>query len=262
NSTASSLVEVTRAVICGEPVMRRSRSRGSDWKRACWPGKSSETPTPSEDSWERPPPAPERPGRADTAGGLAPAGLSKRCWNPVRRTVSGPLLRPGYRSALAPRSVARPSVESTPPVRLTRKAGPVSAFRSPLRWRSNQARTRRWTRSVSGSPPSWPPAIQSTSTGAPLARMARAAASAWERGNVDAVGDGGRRAFPQQGAGLGVRHTGLGDPLVHRAQRGLEPVAAATGVDEDAGPQLLEHAAREQRVGEVEVGDGRGDRVD
>src|SRR5690606_6660228 len=36
----------------------------------------------------------------------------------------------------------------------------------------------------------------------------------------------------------------------------------ATGVDEDAGPQLLEHAAREQRVGEVEVGDGRGDRVD
>src|SRR5690606_32696573 len=78
----------------------------------------------------------------------------------------------------------------------------------------------------------------------------------------DAVGDGGRRAFLQQGAGLGVRDSGLGDPLVHRAQRGLEPVAAATGVDEDAGPQLLEHATREQRVGEVEVGDGRGDRVD
>jgi hypothetical protein len=33
------------------------------------------------------------------------------------------------------------------------------------------------------SPPSWPPAIQSTPTGAPLARIAFAAWSAWSSGN-------------------------------------------------------------------------------
>ncbi len=37
------------------------------------------------------------------------------------------------------------------------------------------------------SPPSWPPAIQSTSTGAPLARIAFAAASAWPSGKRESV---------------------------------------------------------------------------
>ncbi len=80
---------------------------------------------PSDDSWDRPP-APPRPGSAEIAGGFAPAGFVNRCAPPLSGTVRGPLSRPGYASPLAPRNRAAPSVESTPPVRVTRKAGPVS----------------------------------------------------------------------------------------------------------------------------------------
>ncbi len=69
-----------------------------------------------------------------------------------------------------------------PPVRVTRKAGPVSVPFSSLRWRSNQARVRSSSRSSSDGPPSWPPAIHSTATGAPLERIAFAMASAWPSG--------------------------------------------------------------------------------
>ncbi len=74
------------------------------------------------------------PGRAETEGGLAPAGLRNIC---VRRPSSAisspPLVSPGYVVPSAPRLRAAPSVESTPPVRVTRKAGPVSAPSSSFR---------------------------------------------------------------------------------------------------------------------------------
>ncbi len=69
-----------------------------------------------------------------------------------------------------------------PPERETRKAGPVSALPSPLRWRPNQAATRASTRPASRMPLSCPPAAQSTATGAPFAAIARAIASAWSSG--------------------------------------------------------------------------------
>ncbi len=82
-----------------------------------------------------------------------------------------------------------------------------------------------------------------------------------QRRHLDVLADRGRRTLLQQLARLGVRRARLGDPLVHPAQHGLEPLTAAAGVDEDAGPQLLEHAVREQPVGEVPVRDRRGDGV-
>ncbi len=80
--------------------------------------------------------------------------------------------------------------------------------------------------------------------------------------HVDTRRDGRRGAGLQECAGLGIRLAGLGDAVVHLAQRGLELGAAAAGVDEDAGPELLEDVVREQGVREVPVRDRRGDRVD
>ena len=80
-------------------------------------------------------------------------------------------------------------------------------------------------------------------------------------GHLDPLAHRLRAALFEEPDGLRVGRAGLRDPLVHAAQVRLEPVAAAAGVDEDAGPQLLEHAVREQRVREVPVRDRRGDGV-
>lgn len=72
-------------------------------------------------------------------------------------------------------------------MRVTRNAGPASALLSFFRYRSNHWVTRAWARPVSRSPPSWPPAIQSTETGAPLAAIRRSMASAWPSGNSESV---------------------------------------------------------------------------
>lgn len=83
-----------------------------------------------------------------------------------------------------------------------------------------------------------------------------------ERRYVDPVGHGLGGTFRQQGACGGVRLAADRDPLVHLAQFLLEPLAAAAGADEDAGPELLEHPVGEERVGEVPVADHRCDGVD
>ncbi|EDX26534.1 hypothetical protein SSAG_06323 [Streptomyces sp. Mg1] len=109
-----------------------------------------------------------------------------------------------------------------------------------------------------------------------------------EGGHLDPVADRRRAALLQQLAGFGVGLPGHRDPLVHGAQLRLEAPAAGgrgrtgagvpavlgfgggrgrlkafrgAGREEDAGPELLEDAVREERVGEVPVRDLRGDRV-
>lgn len=202
NSTASPCPALTSTWTVGEPVTLSGSSSGAESKRAYWPGKSIERPTPREDSWARPPPT---PGTAEMAGGLAPAGLRNVFVRPPRATLSVPLLSPGYVSLLAPRVRAAPSVESMPPVRVTRKPGPVSAPLSSFRYRSNQSPIRRWTRSVSWSPPSCPPhdpvdgdrcavAADGPGHGVGLAEREEGVGLALhdERGHLDPVGDGAR----------------------------------------------------------------------
>ncbi|GAA3070529.1 hypothetical protein GCM10020254_12910 [Streptomyces goshikiensis] len=123
----SAAVDLTFRVTVGVPVIRRPAGSGADSNRAFCPGKSSESPAPNAASW------PPMPGSADRAGGVAPAGLAKVCSRPVSAIGCGPEVSPGYRSPVAPRSWTSPSVESMPPERETRNAGPVAAFSSPLR---------------------------------------------------------------------------------------------------------------------------------
>ncbi len=92
-STASLVEDFTWTRTFGVPVMRRSPPSGSESNAANCPGKSRETPTPSEDSRESEPPP--RPGSEEIAGGLAPAGLSMVFSRPPSGTSRPPLTRPG-----------------------------------------------------------------------------------------------------------------------------------------------------------------------
>ncbi|ESU47784.1 hypothetical protein P376_4235 [Streptomyces sp. HCCB10043] len=83
-----------------------------------------------------------------------------------------------------------------------------------------------------------------------------------ERGDLDAVGDGGRRTLGEEFDRLRVGLAADGDALVHLAEPLLELLAAAAGGDEDPGPELLEDPVGEEGVGEVPVGDDGGDGVD
>ncbi len=139
--------------------------------------------------------------------------------------------------ALAPRSWAVPSVEFTPPVRVIRKAGPVAALLSPFRYRSNHARTRAWPRSLSMSPPSWPPAIQSTSTGAPFARIVFSAASDWARVNRESV-------WPcMNSVGTLIR-----EPTADGERSRSISRAAGSGVPDSATLSYIRHSAGSKRV--------------
>lgn len=91
NRTASGEDDVTLTLAFGAPVTVRAVVTGAESKCAYWPGKSSESPTPSPESWE----SAATPGTAEIAGGAPPAGFSTVCSRPVSASGCPPLSRPG-----------------------------------------------------------------------------------------------------------------------------------------------------------------------
>ncbi len=129
NSTASGRSAFTRTGTVGCPVRCSGESSGAESNAAFCPGKSSDSPAPSADAWLSAP----MPGSVEIPGGAPPGGLVIVFSPPASSTDREPVPpSPGYRSAVAPRSTAWKPVESTPPVLVTRNAGPVS-FPRPFR---------------------------------------------------------------------------------------------------------------------------------